>query len=316
MKKLLYTLLITACSLSVFAQQEAQYTMFMHNKQTLNPAYAGAEGVGSLTALYRSQWIGYDGAPQSALLNFQTPLLGDRIGFGLGISNHTIGIENTWYANMAYSYNVKISDTKSFRFGLQGSLRYLGLDFSDPAVIIRQSNDPSVLENENYQEYFGNFGVGLYLNLDEFYFGVSVPHLFQNDLGVNPSSVIAAVSEAHIYGMAGYNIKLNENFGIEPSILVKYVQNAPVDVDFNVMAHIAKTFDFGLSYRAGGDDNSFGESIDIIGIYNINSLSIGLAYDLSLSEIETYSSGSFEALVRFAFVKEREDMANPRFFNN
>lgn len=316
MKKLIYTLLIAFISAGAFAQQEAQYTMFMHNKQTLNPAYAGAEGVGSLMALYRSQWIGYDGAPQSTLINFQTPLLGDKIGFGLGISNHTIGIENTWYANMAYSYNVKFSDTKSFRFGLQGTLRYLGMDFSDPSVLIRQVNDPSVLENERYNEYFGNFGVGVYLKLDELYFGVSVPHLFQNDLGFNPNGLVAAVSEAHIYGMAGYNIKANENLSIEPSILVKYVANAPVDVDFNVMAHIAKTFDFGLSYRAGGDENSFGESIDIIGIYHLNSLSIGLAYDLSLSEIETYSSGSFEALVRYAFVKERQDMANPRFFNN
>jgi hypothetical protein len=39
-----------------------------------------------------------------------------------------------------------------------------------------------------------------------------------------------------------------------------------------------------------------------------------MAYDLSVSDLKTYNDGSFEALIRYDFVKEKGDMANPRFF--
>ncbi|WP_431164016.1 type IX secretion system membrane protein PorP/SprF, partial [Flagellimonas beolgyonensis] len=44
------------------AQQDAQYTQYMYNTMTVNPAYAGSRGQLSLAALYRSQWVGLEGA--------------------------------------------------------------------------------------------------------------------------------------------------------------------------------------------------------------------------------------------------------------
>ena len=74
------------------AQQQRLYTMFMFNKLGLNPGYAGYHEHGCLTAIYRNQWLGFEGAPETQVLSFHTPLGGKRIGLGFALSRETIGI--------------------------------------------------------------------------------------------------------------------------------------------------------------------------------------------------------------------------------
>ncbi len=296
-----------------FAQQENQFTQFMHNKLYLNPAYAGARGVPYFNALYRNQWIGFEGSPESKLLSFNAPLFADRVGFGLTISNHTLGIENKWDASMAYSYNIEIDDNTALRFGLQGSVRYLGLDFSDPSVVIREDGDQSIIYDAELNQYDANFGAGLYFSSKNTYLGVSVPHFFPSELGINPNPVPEiARSYSHFYFMAGTMIPVNSTIQFKPAVLAKYVKNAPFDLDLNASFMFNETFTAGLSYRLGGDGT--GDSVDLLAMYQINSVGIGVAYDVSLSEVKETSNGSFEILLRYDFIKERGDMANPRFF--
>ena len=69
---------------------------------------------------------------------------------------------------------------------------------------------------------------------------------------------------------------------------------------------------FGISYRAGGDKS--GESIDLLAMYQMTKLAIGVSYDITISPLREHSGGSIEALLRYDFTSERTDMANPRFF--
>lgn len=295
------------------AQQENQFTQFMHNKLYLNPAYAGARGIPYFNALYRNQWTGFEGAPESKLLSFNSPLFGDRVGFGITIANHTLGIQNKWDASMAYSYNIEINDESAVRFGLQGSIRYQGLDFSDPSVEIRQEGDESILYDEELTQYNGNFGVGMYVNIKNTYFGASIPHFFPSELGINPNQVPEIARDfAHFYFMAGTMVPINKNVQFKPAILTKYVNGAPFDLDVNASFMFNETVTMGLSYRLGGDNA--GDSVDLLAMYQVNSVGIGVAYDFTLSEVKETSSGSFEVLLRYDFIKERSDMANPRFF--
>ena len=130
MKKILYSLLLTALTISVQAQQEHHYTQFMYNKLLINPAYAGVRGTPSITGIFRSQWIGFEGAPQSALISFNSPFLSKRVGVGGVISHNRIGFQRDFQANLAYSYNLINSDDYSVRIGIMGSLRSLGVDYT------------------------------------------------------------------------------------------------------------------------------------------------------------------------------------------
>jgi len=298
-------------SLVANAQQEGQYTQFMFNQLNLNPAYAGSRGVPSLQAIYRGQWLGFENAPRNILASFNTPVFADRVGFGLSIANQSIGVTKTWNASMAYSYHIAINDNASLRFGLQGSLRQLSIDFSDPSVVIKQTADPSILENMVSNHVSGNVGTGVYFSTKQFYLGVSVPFLYPSEIGIGNANLTAKDSP-HFYFMTGGLVPVGGNVDLKPSMLIKYVKNAPVDADFNVSLVFKKALHTGISYRLG--KNNAGESIDLTAFYQINHVGFGLAYDYLLSDIKEFSGGSIEALVRYDFIKERQDMANPRFF--
>ena len=77
MKKVYKIITIAVLSLVMhtnYAQQDAQYTQYMYNTISVNPAYAGSRGVMSILGLHRSQWVGLDGAPRTQTLSVHTPL--------------------------------------------------------------------------------------------------------------------------------------------------------------------------------------------------------------------------------------------------
>ena len=43
---------------NLYGQQDAQYTQYMYNPLSVNPAYAGTRDILSIIGLYRSQWVG------------------------------------------------------------------------------------------------------------------------------------------------------------------------------------------------------------------------------------------------------------------
>ena len=60
MKKLsLFTfLLLSILSIDLYSQQDPHYTQYTYNMNIVNPAYAGSRGTLSISALYRTQWVG------------------------------------------------------------------------------------------------------------------------------------------------------------------------------------------------------------------------------------------------------------------
>ncbi|MFK7809487.1 MAG: type IX secretion system membrane protein PorP/SprF [Saprospiraceae bacterium] len=296
------------------AQQEVQFTQFMYNKLYYNPAYAGVRGGPSLKAMYRRQWIGFEGAPESRLISFDLPLFNDRVGFGATFLSHDQGITDNWQANLAYSYSIKLREDLYLRTGFQGSIRFYGIDFDDPDFIVLEQADPSIMDGVDTENYFGNFGFGAYLTYKESFFGISIPNFYANDISFNSDQIDQFAQESrHFYAMAGTTFAVNEKMKLRPSVLAKYVKNAPFDMDVNLNLTIDNTVTFGVSYRAGGDTGA-GESIDLLALYQLNKIALGLSYDITLSEMRNHSSGSFEAMIRYDFHAKRGDMANPRFF--
>lgn len=314
MKNIFITGLFILISLAAFGQQENQYTQFMYNTQYYNPAYVGSRGIPSFTALYRKQWLGYAGAPTSQLLSYNGKFIADRVGFGIQASHHEIGIMNSWYLNLAYSYGLVQTEDVNVRLGMHASIRNFRVNFADPANIILNGNDPSAPDMALESNIKGNVGVGLYINYKGSYFGLSVPNLYSNNLGFNTTSALSAELKQHFYAMAGIMIPAGTSLHIKPAVLVKYVENAPVDVDVNLSLFFNMKVSAGLSYRLGG--NGSGESADFLLFYQAtDQLGIGAAYDFTLSNLKNQESGSVEVMLRYDLKKDKKvDMSNPRFF--
>jgi type IX secretion system PorP/SprF family membrane protein len=314
MKKILFVLAITLTCLQLRAQQEHHYTHFMYTKMLINPAYAGARGVPTVMGIYRNQWAGFDGAPQSFMASFNSPFLSDRVGVGINLSHLKIGLQRDFQASLAYSYDVVAREGVSLRLGILGSVRSLGMDFAaaDPLNI----GDPS-LNNAKISEVYGNVGAGIYGTFSErIYVGLSVPRIYSNVIGLNQNpGVVTAKVSPHFYAMAGAIIPLSEDINLMPALLLKYVENAPFDADINFSLDIREKVTAGISYRPGGDGP--GESVDLLVFWQATpQLGVGAAYDFALSQIRDYSAGSFEVMAQVDLKKKKKTRkrSNPRFF--
>ncbi len=319
MKKFsLFIFALAFLSIEMRAQQEAHYTHFMYNKLMLNPAYAGARGVPFMTAVHRSQWLGWEGAPTSQLLSYNAPFLKDRVGVGATVSHHKRGHMRDLFAQLAYSYDLVAKDGFSLRAGLHGSLRSFSLNFGDPMALNLSSPTDETIQQGNFQKIVGNVGAGVYGSYkDKIYGGLSVPNIIAG--GLNPGNIqfasadsLALVSK-HFYAMGGLGLRLNDQIRFLPQILVKYVPNAPIDADFNGTLEFDKKAGIGLTLRHGGDE--IVESADLLVFFKVkNQFTIGVSYDFTLSQIKDYTAGSVEAMISADLKKSKNEMSNPRFF--
>ena len=117
---------------SAVAQQDAQYTQYMFNTMSINPAYAGSRGQLSLTGLHRSQWVGLEGAPSTQTLNIQSPIRNSKLGYGVSIVNDEIGegaVQETYF-DAVISYTIDVSAEGKLSFGLKAGGNLMNLDFS------------------------------------------------------------------------------------------------------------------------------------------------------------------------------------------
>lgn len=283
------------------AQQESQFTQFAYNQQYYNPAYVGLKKAPVLYGLFRQQWQGYPGAPQSSLLGFSGPLLGDRAGLGFLLTQQAVGISKSWTGHLAYAYEVPLGEARMLRLGIQGSMRRWLIDFSEKGVLPLEGNDPVVLAGMQSSHYLTNWGGGLYYLDRRFYLGLSMPHIRANAIriGRRDGRLQVAREARHFYALAGFSWKWSEKVEAQPVLLLKSVRNSPWSMDFNFRLAYQEKIIAGLSYRYGADQ--LGESIGLNWRYTIRSLEVGIAYDFLLSPLINSSNGSFELLSRYTF---------------
>ncbi len=316
MKKLIFSLVCAFGFLTLAAQQEHQYTQWMHSKLTINPAYAGANFSPCLTGLYRNQWVGLEGSPETQQLSYDMSLNNDRVGIGANLYRNSVGITEYVTFDGIYSYRFPVGNG-FLGLGAQASVRNLTNDYTDPRIVSTLPIDRDVaIPGTRLTKFVPDFGVGLYYNTDRFYFGASVPRLLNNEINLGGGNPDNDREVSHAFIMAGYKIDLNENLQLLPQGLIKYADNSPLDIDFNLSLLIQDKYTVGGTYRFGGDDESFGESIDLLlGAQFTSHIFAGLSWDFTLSELRTNTNGSLEIALRYCFEgDEGEEFANPRFF--
>ena len=283
---------------SVFGQQDAQYTQYMYNMNILNPAYAGSKGITSLGLLGRTQWVGVDGAPQTATLSLHSPV-GRAVGLGLSVIHDEIGPvkENNVFAD--FSYTINTSEKGSLAFGLKAGVSFL--DVGDLTSI-----DPDPL-NIPIHQTSPNFGAGIFYYTNKYYLGLSAPNFLETRHLEKKGGIVTTASEKmHYFLTSGYVFDLTENLKLKPSTMIKAASGAPLSVDLSANLLVSEKFELGLSYR-------FDDSISGILGFNVNDdFRIGYAYDYTTSKFGNFNNGSHELMLLFDF--NRRNLTSPRFF--
>lgn len=311
--RILSLFLVFATIHGIVAQQDAQYTQYMFNTMSVNPAYAGSRGQLTLAGLYRSQWIGLDGAPESFTLNLHSPIRNSKVGYGLSVVNDNIGnsVVQETYIDAVFSYTIDVDLDKKLSFGLSAGGDLISLDFNG-----LRNFDQEVVDQNNIDNQFSpNFGLGVYYHTDKFYAGLSVPNIletefFDNDANDSDAINFLATERMNFYLITGYVLDLNSNLKFKPALLTKAVGGAPVQVDVSASFLFADRFSFGAAYRWDAAVSA------LAGFQLTEQIMLGLAYDRETTELggTQFNDGSFEVFLRLELLSSFRRTVSPRFF--
>lgn len=303
-----YIFIIANCWLGV-AQQLPQFTQYMYNTISINPAYAGSRETLSVVGLHRSQWIGLEGGPSTQTLSVHSPLRNDRIGVGVSFINDELGYENFSYLYGDFSYTLPVGKVAKLAFGLKAGFTQYSIDqelLDDQSVI----DDP--FYNDVSDRWSPNVGLGLYYHSTKWYLGLSAPRILNTDYNNGRRGTIdyVALERISYYFTGGYVFNLSDTTQFKPAMLLKATNGAPLSFDMTANFLFNEKFWIGGSYRI----NESAAAIGAITDFQVSKqMRIGYAYEYPISDIRPYTSGTHEVLLMFELFKSRR-IKSPRYF--
>ena len=308
--KLIAAVVLATWTLILNAQQAPLYTHYMNNTLVVNPAYAGSRDALTLTALHRSQWVGFTGAPITETITAHSPLRNEHIGLGLSILNDKIGPTNNTSVFVDYAYMIKLNEKSKLAFGLSAGINIYNANLS--TLQLDQQTDPSFQNNIN-NHVTPNFGFGAYYSREKFYSGISIPNLLQNSyLLKSPDNLnsLTGKEQRHFFLIAGALFNITENLDFKPTTLVKVTSGAPMQADLTATFIIMKRLLAGAMWRTG---DSFG---GLVGFDITDQFHLGYSYDWSYGlRSGTYNHGSHELVLRYdVLFLSRKQIHSPRNF--
>ncbi|URC12129.1 type IX secretion system membrane protein PorP/SprF [Flavobacterium sp. B183] len=305
MKTKLLSFVLVFTAIVSYAQQDAQFTQYMYNTININPAYAGSRGALSIFGLYRTQWVGLDGAPKTSTFSVNTPINNSNLGVGVSLVNDKIGPtnENTFSADL--SYTIQTSADFKLSFGIKGSANFFNLDVTK--LNPESQGDPQFQDLNN--KFSPNVGAGVYWHSDKAYIGLSVPNFIETNR-YDDNDYAIYKDRINYYLIAGYVFDLDrlQYIKFKPALLTKMVQGAPLQVDVSANFMFMDKLVVGVAYR-------WSASLSAMAGFQISDgLYIGYGYDRETTKLNNYNSGSHEIFLRYEFFRKNSKMTTPRFF--
>jgi type IX secretion system PorP/SprF family membrane protein len=311
MKKRILIISFLLFIIKVSAQQDPEYTHYMYNMNAVNPAYAtGTQAMLDLGILYRSQWVGAEGAPKTFNF-FGHTSLNKKVEMGFSLISDDIGDgakkEDNFYADFAYVLN--LNNTAKLSLGLKAGFTSFKTNFNG---FVFESGDAStdMAFSENVNNIFPNVGVGAYYFTNNYYLGLSAPNLLSSKHIEERSGINAFGSEnIHLFFTGGYVFTLSESFKLKPAFMTKIVKGSTASLDVSANVLLNDKFEFGASYR-------FDDAVSaLINIKVTPSISVGYAYDYTTSNFGQFNSGTHEVFLLFNLdLLGKGYDKSPRFF--
>lgn len=289
-----------------FAQQDPQFSQYMFDRLSINPAVAGTTGQLCATALLRQQWTGFDGAPKTGLFNVHGPINKISSGVGLSVYLDELGQQKSTFARLHYSFHRKVSGGKgTLGIGVYGGMgshslgnRWLARDpvTDDSAIPANGASDGGL-----------DIGAGIYYTSQKLWLGVSSTHLPETEL-----KDVSIKMRRHYFIQGGYNWFINndDRYTLQPSILVKS-DGTSTQVDLNAMFLYNNLAWVAVSYRT---EDAIAPMIGFQFKPNEKSmLRVGYSYDVTTSRLRNYSSGSHEIMLSYCTPIEKKPTAQRHF---
>ncbi len=301
------TLGLLACATTAWTQQDPQWTHYMFNHVNYNPGAAGLGGAICVTGIYRSQWMGFEGAPTTMNLNASMPIDALHGGIALGLMRDEEGYLKRTNVKLSYSYHLEVGDGK---LGIGAYFGFLDVGISGQEWVDPGGGDGSIdpiIPQSEGNSIAMDAGIGALYRATNWYAGISMTHLpgLENQI----AAFTNLAQSQHLYLTGGYSWELAPEWTLMPSTLIKY-DLASISLDATVLAMYNNKLWAGVGYRLE-------DGIPILLGYQLNDqLRFGASYDVGTSALSgDNSSGSFEAFVNYCFTIEIPPKEPTRYRN-
>ncbi|MFH6999362.1 type IX secretion system membrane protein PorP/SprF [Flavobacterium sp. FlaQc-57] len=285
---------------SANAQENERYTQYFYNLTSINPAFAGTNGITTFLGAYRAQWVGVPGAPKTSSLSINSSLKDKRLGFGMSIISDQIGPSDQVAVSADFSYNIELSTQSRLSFGIKASANLLNVDFTK--LYLKDGADP-VFEDNIRNKFSPNIGAGLYFYNKNTSIGISVPNLlatkFYDKYSSSASVSSIAKEKMNLFFTADRIFELDYYLKFKPGLLVKIGENS-VQTYTSATFMVNDVFTIGMSYRFGGT------ICNLAGFQINDKMFIGYSYDLETKSMRNYNTGSHEIFLRFDFLSKTQ----------
>lgn len=277
----------------VNAQQTTQYTHYMYNYFAYNPALAGSQNCYQLKLGFRTQWVGFNGNPQTGFASFHTRLKFKKThtnrtyhGVGAYIENDVLGYLGTTTVNGAYAYHFPVGRDVRASVGIFAGIQQFKADGAK--IITLNNNDPS-LQHANSTILVPYITPGIFLNHDDWFAGFAIRQIVRNKwqrvIGVNSRN------RFHYSLVGGKRLRINEQFNLVGSAMFKYVGFSAPSLELNLMAEITPVIELGVLWR---NQDAFAA---LAKIKFARFFTLAYAFDFTTSKLRNASSNTHEVII-------------------
>jgi type IX secretion system PorP/SprF family membrane protein len=290
------------------AQQDPQYNLYQFNQMVINPAYAGARDVLAVVIDARNQWAGIDGAPSTACLSLQGPVLKKHVGLGLSLVSDRMGPRSMVGAYGNFSYIAKLSTKFKLHFGVGAGINRFQFDFNKITFKANESTSAYFNQVQTYNKLDVNSGV--YLRSNSFFAGLSVTHLTDDNVfalkDTSGNSVLSYALKTHQFFTMGKSFKISDNFIFAPTIMIRQV-NGKGNGDLNLNFFLYKKLWLGVFFKGG-----YGPGF-LMQYYVTQKFRVAYSYDAGTKDARRLGA-SHEVMLGFDFSGgSKSKIVSPRF---
>lgn len=282
-----------ASFICISGQQTTQYTNYVYNYFAYNPALAGSQNCYQLKLGFRTQWVNFKGNPETGFASFHTRLKFKKTrtnrsyhGVGAYIENDVLGYLGTTTVNGAYAYHFPLGRDVRASVGVFAGIQQFKADAAK--IIINDNSDPA-LHNSNSAILVPYVTPGIFLNHDDWFAGLAIRQLVRNKWG----KVIGqdARNRFHYSLVGGKRFRLNEQFNIVASGMLKYVGFSAPAIELNMMMEITPAMEIGVLWR---NQDAFAA---LAKFKFARFFTLAYAFDFTTSKLRLASSNTHEVII-------------------
>lgn len=284
---------VSLCAPSVSrGQQISQYTQYVFNHFSVNPAVAGSKDCLDVRLGFRKQWMGFPGAPTTGWASLHgviraknKPFVQNRHGFGAFIEADETGPIGYTHFYIAYAYHIQMAKDYYMSMGLFAGVKQQKFNVSDVRAL--DPSDP-LLANTGSVLVMPEVWPGIWLYSKNGWAGLSIPQVLGNKVGEMGENTRLT---RHFLASAGRRVRLNKKMAFVPSTLLKFSPASPVAFDLNVMLEYRRRMGIGVSYR-NQDAVAFMLKVPFLKFFTF-----GYSYDVNTSRLRVANSNTHEIIL-------------------